>query len=64
MRSETSPESPMLWRSGGAEFVCEWIWRFIARIWFDSPHLHTSLPGLPLEARGLFAFCALRFGVK
>ena len=45
MRSETSPESPILWRSGGAESVCEWISRFIARVWFDSPHLHHPTPG-------------------
>lgn len=56
------PRSPLAWRSGGAESVCERIWRFIARIGFDSPHLHTSLPGLPLEARG---FCTrMRTGVN
>ena len=38
------PRSPLAWRSGGAESVCERIWRFIARIGFDSPHLHQSPP--------------------
>ena len=54
------PHSPLVWRSGGAEPAHEWEVRAIARAWFDSPHLHRSHPGLPLEARGFLCLDAYR----